>query len=137
MHIGIVRVGVVTGRELGYYCALVMVVAHGVCSPLLFGVAFFMYTNRHTRIIALNRGSLSSPMVGFIIFMLLAVNMGLPPFLNVWAEVLMFSAICSLFVSSLPFVILSAFVGVLYNLLMYTMLSHGKERSSVGNIVSP
>ena len=83
VHMGVVRVGLVCGRELGYSCALVIMVAHGICSPLLFGVAFYLYENSHTRLLSQNRGNLGAPLVTFFIFVLLAVNIGVPPFLNV------------------------------------------------------
>lgn len=95
VHIGVVSVGLVCGREVGYRSALIIMVAHGICSPLLFGVAFYLYENSHTRVLHHNRGNLRAPLVTFIIFALLAVNMGLPPFLNVWAEMLIFAALFS------------------------------------------
>lgn len=137
VHIGVVRVGLVAGRELGYYCALVIVIAHGVCSPLLFGIAFHLYSCRHTRLLAQNRGALTTPIVGFFIFSLLAVNMGLPPFLNTWAEVIMMPTLCIVILSRLPFILASAFFGVLYNLLIYVMLAHGKERTCVSVVLAP
>lgn len=129
--------GIVSGRELGYFSALVMVIAHGVCSPLLFGLAFYLYCNRHTRLLALNRGGFATPLVSFFIFMLLAVNIGLPPFLNVWAEVLMFSALCSVILRCMPFLLASAFFGVVYNIVIYAMLAHGKESPSVTGTFLP
>lgn len=129
--------GVVAGRELGYYCALVIVIAHGVCSPLLFGLAFFLYSCSHTRALAQNRGCITSPTICFFVFMLLAVNIGVPPFLNVWGEVLIFSALCSIIIYRIPFLLASAFFGVLYNLVIYVMLAHGKERPSFAETVVP
>lgn len=137
VHMGVVGVGVVAGRELGYYCAIVIVIAHGICSPLLFGLAFYLYSGRHTRLLSQNRGGLSTPLVCFFIFSLLAVNMGLPPFLNVWAEVLIFSALRILMLWSLPFLLASAFFSVLYNLVIYIILAHGKESPSVSEVISP
>lgn len=83
VHIGVVRVGIISGREMGYFRAVMMVVGHGVCSPLLFSIAFVMYSNSHTRLISHNRGCLSSPSICFFLFCLLCVNIGVPPFLNV------------------------------------------------------
>lgn len=83
VHMGVVSVGLVTGSELGYHCGLVMVIAHGVCSPLLFGIAFYLYTNSSSRLLVHNRGLLRSPIAATIIFALLAVNIGVPPFVNV------------------------------------------------------
>lgn len=82
VHIGVVTVGVVVGSELGYLCAFIMIVAHGVCSPLLFGVAYRFYLRRHSRLLASNRGQLASPVATLMVFLLLAVNIGVPPFLN-------------------------------------------------------
>jgi len=90
---GVVTVGVAVGRELGYICAILIVVAHGVCSPLLFALAYRYYLVRHRRLLTANRGRLSTPLAVLGLFFLLAVNMGLPPFLNLWSEVLMFAGL--------------------------------------------
>lgn len=137
VHIGVVSVGLVCGREIGYSCALTMMVAHGICSPLLFGVAFYLYENRHTRVLTHNRGKLRAPLVTFIIFVLLAVNIGVPPFLNAWAEVLMFSALFCLITLRVPFLVFLAFFSVVYNILIYVMLTHGKERPDRAIFISP
>ena len=137
VHIGVVRVGFVSGSELGYCCGILMVIAHGICSPLLFGVAFFIYENRHTRVLAQNRGNLATPLVTFFVFILLAVNIGVPPFLNVWSEVLMFTALFRLISWRVPFIIPLAFFAVLYNIVIYVILAHGKERPAVVSIISP
>lgn len=83
VHMGVVSVGLVSGSELGYHCGLIMVIAHGVCSPLLFGIAFYLYTNSSSRLLIHNRGSLRTPIVASFLFVLLAVNIGVPPFVNV------------------------------------------------------
>ena len=95
VHIGVVTVGVSVGRELGYMCAVLIVVAHGVCSPLLFAIAYQYYRVRHRRLLTANRGRLSTPLAVLGLFLLLAVNMGVPPFLNLWREVIMFAALLS------------------------------------------
>ena len=95
VHIGVVTVGVTVGRELGYICAVLIVVAHGVCSPLLFAVAYQYYLTSHRRLLIANRGRLSTPLAVLVLFFLLAVNMGVPPFLNLWREVVMFAALLS------------------------------------------
>jgi len=79
---GVVTVGVAVGRELGYLCAVLIVIAHGVCSPLLFALAYRFYLVRHRRLLTANRGRLSAPIAVLRLFFLLAVNIGVPPFLN-------------------------------------------------------
>lgn len=131
VHIRVVTVGLISGHELGYSCALIIVIGHGVCSPLLFGLAFYLYENSHTRILSINRGNISSPIVVFFLILLLAVNIGVPPFLNVWAEVLIFVVLLKILAWRVPYAVFLAFFGVLYNLAMYVMLTHGKERSAM------
>ena len=82
VHIGVVTVGVVVGSEVGYDCAVLIVIAHGICSPLIFALAYLLYSNSHTRLLRSNRGQLGLPMLRFFLFLLLAINMGVPPFLN-------------------------------------------------------
>lgn len=137
MHIGVVRVGLLSGSELGYYCGLMMVVAHGVCSPLLFGIAFHLYSNTNSRSLYHNRGNLGTPIVVFTLFGLLAVNIGVPPFLNVWAEVMIFIVFVRLLTWSIPFVIVLAFCSFVYNICMYVMTTHGKESPSISYPFSP
>ena len=85
--------GVAVGRELGYLCAVLIVIAHGVCSPLLFAIVYRYYLHRHSRLLILNRGQLSAPLAVLGLFFLLAVNIGVPPFLNLWREVMMFAGL--------------------------------------------
>jgi len=82
VHMGVVTVGVVVGREIGYLCAVLIVIAHGVCSPLLFALAYRYYLVSHSRLLTANRGRLSAPLAVLGLFFLLAVNIGVPPFLN-------------------------------------------------------
>jgi len=127
VHIGVVTIGVVRGSEIGYLCALIIVIAHGVCSPMIFAVAYLLYANSHTRLLSSNRGLLTIPLLRMLLFFLLAINIGVPPFLNLWREVLIFISLITIFSNSLWILIPIAFLGVLYNLYIYISLRHGKE----------
>ena len=134
VHIGVVTVGVVLGSELGYFCAVLIVIAHGICSPLIFAVAYLLYSNTHTRLLSSNRGHLGIPLYRLILFLLLAINMGVPPFINLWREVFMFLVLIGGFTHALWVLVPVAFVGVLYNLFIYVRLGHGKERQQRGDL---
>merc|ERR1712002_703391 len=56
VHMGVVTVGVTVGREIGYLCAVIIVIAHGVCPPLLFALAYRYYLVSHSRLLTANRG---------------------------------------------------------------------------------
>jgi len=79
---GVVTCGIVRGYELGYICAVIMIVAHGFTSTILFGLVFDIYVWSHSRVVNNNKGILSLPLLSFFIFLLLAINFGVPPSIN-------------------------------------------------------
>lgn len=127
VHIGVVTIGIVRGLKVGYQCAVMMVIAHGVCSPIIFALAYLVYNSSHTRLISSNKGSLRTPALSFFLFLLLAINIGVPPSLNLWREVFMFIAFLRVITYSTLFLIIIAFLGVVYNLFMYVSLRQSKE----------
>ena len=127
VHIGVVTIGVVRGSEIGYKCALIIVIAHGVCSPFLFSLAYYFYVSSHSRVITCNKGFVSLPIMVFLGFVLLAVNMGVPPSINLWREVFMFLRLIELIKNAIFFLFLVAFLSVIYNLFIYVRLRQRKE----------
>jgi NADH:ubiquinone oxidoreductase subunit 4 (subunit M) len=128
---GVVTLGIVSGYSVGYACAVIIVIGHGFCSPILFGLAFLLYQSRHSRLLSANKGALRVPMIAFVCFGLLAINMGVPPRLNLWSEVKAFLRILSFIARSFLFLIGTAFVGVVYNLFLYVALRQSKESTDV------
>ena len=127
VHIGVVTLGVVRGNEIGYKCALIIVIGHGVCSPFLFSMAFYFYSSSYSRVISCNKGFISSPVIAGFSFTLLAINIGVPPFINVWREVFIFYTLLEIIKSSAYFLLVIAFLGVAYNLFMFVRVGQGKE----------
>nr|YP_003433783.1 NADH dehydrogenase subunit 4 [Decipisagitta decipiens]BAI68174.1 NADH dehydrogenase subunit 4 [Decipisagitta decipiens] len=127
VHMSLITYGVFSGYELGLKCAFLMIVAHGVVSPLLFAFAYDIYCSSHSRLVNSNKGLLKEPISVFFLFMLLAVNFGLPPSVNIWSEILaMFSLIQMSFIL-VPGIILSLLVGFIYNIYLYVSLTQQKE----------
>ena len=77
VHMGVVTIGFMRGTETGYSCAIMMVVAHGLCSPFLFSFAHWIYETSHSRLILNN--SNSWPIRKGVFMILISANMGLPP----------------------------------------------------------
>ena len=127
VHMGVVTVGVVRGIELGYSTAHIIIIAHGVCSPILFRLAFIIYKSSHTRLIIRNKGSLTYPVFSFFLFLTLAINMGVPPSLNLWREVAIFICFLEMARRALFFLIPVALLGAIYNLFIYVRLRQRKE----------
>lgn len=93
VHMGAVGVGLSLGSELGRGGALLIVVGHGVCSPALFRYVYYIYQFTHSRLLCRCRGGRSAPLILAVLAVLVIVNMGVPPFLNLWREVCVFSAL--------------------------------------------
>ena len=127
---GVVGVGLLLGTELGKGAALLMVVGHGVCSPLVFSYAYYVYQSTHRRLLARCRGGLTRPVITAMFLMIIAVNIGVPPFVNLWREAIMFTALLPVWVSAWPAAGVSAFLGVAYRLFAYVSVAHGKEGGS-------
>ena len=127
VHIGVVTIGVVRGFEIGYKRALIIVIAHGVCSPFLFFLAYYFYCASHSRVISCNKGLVSFPMAIISCFLLLAINMGVPPTINLWREVFMFVTLVEFIKYSIFFLFVIAFLGVIYNFFIYVRISQRKE----------
>ena len=134
VHIGVVTIGVVRGSEIGYKCALIIVIAHGICSPFLFALAYYFYESRHSRVISCNKGFISLPSMVFLCFILVAVNMGVPPSINLWSEVVMFLRLSELMKNSIFFLVWVAFLGIIYNLFIYVSIRQRKESFYVKQI---
>lgn len=124
---GVVGVGLLVGTELGYGAAMLIVLGHGVCSPLVFSYAFYVYQFRHRRLLARCRGGLTRPVIAAVFFLIIAVNIGVPPFLNLWSEVMIFTALLPVWVTVWPAAGAAAFLGVAYRLFAYVRVVHGKE----------
>ena len=129
VHMGVVGVGLYLGGEIGRGTALIIVVAHGVCSPIIFRYAFYLYQTTHSRLLSRCRGGLAGPVIRCLFFLLIAVNIGVPPFVNLWREVIMFTALLPLWTGAWPAVGAAAFLGVAYGLFAFVRVTHGKESS--------
>jgi len=137
VHMGAVGVGLSVGRELGRGGALLMVVGHGVCSPALFRYVYYVYQFTHSRLLCLCRGGRSAPLMLAVLAVLLMVNMGVPPFLNLWREVSVYAALLPLWLACWPVVGLSVFLRVGYGLFAYVRVTHGKAGPGTRPAPSP
>ena len=124
VHMSVVIIGLLNGSELGYSCAIIMVLRHGVTSPFIFAMAYWLYESSHSRLMTNNLRM--RPLMTWRFFGLISLNMSVPPSLSVWAEVIM--AACVLFTMrySIFFLLGYFFLSALYNLHLYTACIHSK-----------
>ena len=132
VHIGVVRIGFIRGSELGYVCGLLMVMGHGLCSPFLFAVAFWLYENSHSRLfVNLN---CAIPLAISMLMRLVALNIGVPPRLSLWSEVFISISVLSRKRYLFPSLLLFFFLGISYNLFLYISCRHNKTPKNIVGI---
>nr|AUW35232.1 NADH dehydrogenase subunit 4 [Dinophilus gyrociliatus] len=125
-HMGMGLAGILSNSAWGWKASVVMMIAHGLSSSALFFMTSTAYEMSNSRALIINKGILMfAPAMSMMWFLIIATNMGAPPFLNLGAEIPLIAS--SLFMSlwtSLPLAILSFFT-VMFNLMLYVSMNHG------------
>lgn len=134
VHIRLVFIGVISYFSWGLNGAIVIMVAHGLCSSGMFAWANMVYERRHSRRLTLNKGLLTiSPSFRFWWFLLIVRNFAGPFTLNLAGEIFLIinTMVCrNLFWVRIAFI---SFFSAGYSLLLYSSTQQG--RAVAGNIL--
>nr|YP_002995762.1 NADH dehydrogenase subunit 4 [Lineus viridis]ACO40321.1 NADH dehydrogenase subunit 4 [Lineus viridis] len=129
-HMSLFVGGVLTNNSWGWQGGLLMLLAHGLCSPAMFALANVSYESVGSRSMLLIKGVLSFfPFLTLMWFLICSCNMAAPPSLNLASEIMLFisllgdSWIWGVIVGAL------SFLGGAYSLYLYTSGQHGKVGS--------
>nr|APX40663.1 NADH dehydrogenase subunit 4 [Mantura chrysanthemi] len=126
-HMGLVLGGIMTLNYWGIWGALVMMLAHGLCSSGLFCLANLMYERTLSRSLYLNKGLLNLiPSFSLWWFLLLSSNMAAPPSLNLVSEIMLINSLVSINNLNMLFLSLMSFFSAVYSLFLYSYSQHGK-----------
>ncbi len=127
-HIRLALACLCNSSQLALTASLFMLLAHGVSSSAIFGLANLLYLNRGSRRILLIRGSLSLlPFFSLFWFFVLAANIAAPPRINLIAEILRAAyLVSSASMAGIAFAICS-FLAAGYSLLLYASPSQGQR----------
>ena len=129
VHIRLVFIGVIRYFSWGLNGAMVIIVAHGLCSSGIFAQANMVYERRHSRSLTLNKGLLTiSPSFSFWWFLLIVRNFAGPFTLNLAGEI--FLIINTMVCRNLFWVriALLSFFSAGYSLLLYSSTQQGRTR---------
>lgn len=126
-HISIVLLGLFANNIYGLYGSILLSLAHGFVSPLLFIIfGSILYDRYHTRIIRYYRGlTLTIPLISLFLFLATIANLGLPLTINFLGEIL---SIFALFKSNIFFGFLSTFsivFSAIYSLWLFCRVCFG------------
>nr|ALO76276.1 NADH deshydrogenase subunit 4 [Leucocelis sp. LEU01] len=125
-HMGLVLGGIMTLSYWGMCGALVMMVAHGLCSSGLFCLANISYERLLSRSLFLNKGLLNlMPIMAMWWFLFSCCNMAAPPSLNLLGEIMLINSLVSWNSNLMLFLMLISFFSAAYSLYLYSYSQHG------------
>ena len=124
VHMRVVNLGFISGLEIGYTCALIMCISHGLRSPFLFAQSYWIYLGSHSRLL-INAASIC-PLTMASLIWLTTMNIGVPPRLGLWSEIFMVTRTIKFMNTSIPLLLFMFFLGAIYNLYLYTSCAHTK-----------
>ena len=116
-HIIAVPLVILSGSSLGLKASVLLMVFHGLSSPLLFALVGILYGLFSSRQLVLIRGLLLlSPLLSVLCIISFFFSLSAPPYVSFFSEVLLF--ICRLAITpfSLPPLLLFAFFSMVYGL---------------------
>nr|YP_009731715.1 NADH dehydrogenase subunit 4 [Carpophilus dimidiatus]QHR79663.1 NADH dehydrogenase subunit 4 [Carpophilus dimidiatus] len=136
-HMGLVLSGIMTLNSWGLWGALIMMLAHGLCSSGLFCLANISYERLLSRSLYLNKGLMNfMPSMSFWWFMLSSSNMAAPPSLNLLGEIVLINSLVSYHWLSMIFLSLMSFFSAVYSLFLFSFSQHGKFYSGIYSFYS-
>nr|YP_010501927.1 NADH dehydrogenase subunit 4 [Ptomascopus plagiatus]UXC94693.1 NADH dehydrogenase subunit 4 [Ptomascopus plagiatus] len=125
-HMGLVLGGIFTYNYWGLCGALVMMVAHGLCSSALFCLVNISYERLSSRSLYLNKGLINlMPSLSLWWFLFLACNMAAPPSLNLLSEIMLINSLVSWSYLNMMCLSLITFLSAGYSLYLYAFSQHG------------
>nr|YP_009937432.1 NADH dehydrogenase subunit 4 [Trigonopterus kotamobagensis]QNT26942.1 NADH dehydrogenase subunit 4 [Trigonopterus kotamobagensis] len=136
-HMSLVLGGILTFNSVGCWGALVLMMAHGLCSSGLFCLANLLYERTHSRSIFLNKGFINiTPNLSFWWFLFCSSNMAAPPSLNLLGEILLINSLCLYSQGLMVIMFFLTFYSAVYSLFLYSYTQHGNVYSGLYSFVS-
>nr|YP_010309673.1 NADH dehydrogenase subunit 4 [Actenodia billbergi]UMR54790.1 NADH dehydrogenase subunit 4 [Actenodia billbergi] len=126
-HMGVTVSGILTMNFWGMSGALMMMIAHGLCSSGLFCLANLGYERIGSRSLYLIKGMINIiPSLSLWWFLLASSNMAAPPSLNLMGEIMLINSLLSYEVLNMIVLMALSFFGAVYSLYLYAFSQHGK-----------
>ncbi len=129
-HIMVVIIALILSMNLGIDSFIIIMLAHGISSPILFMLVGVSYALYGTRILLLYRGLLSSfPLLSLFMVFCFVLSVPVPPSISFLGEVQFTISLLSYGFWFVPLVLGFVFLAVVYNLLWLNSLFGSAEFS--------
>nr|ALO71140.1 NADH deshydrogenase subunit 4 [Stenus comma] len=133
-HMSLVLSSIISMKYISMCGALIMMIAHGLCSSGLFCLVNIVYERLHSRSFFILKGMINlMPSMSMWWFLFCACNMSAPPSLNLLSEIMMLMGMMSWSKSLILMLMLLCFFSASYSLFLYSYSQHGKSNLSLYN----
>nr|YP_006576343.1 NADH dehydrogenase subunit 4 [Hemitheconyx caudicinctus]BAM34429.1 NADH dehydrogenase subunit 4 [Hemitheconyx caudicinctus] len=130
-HMGLVTTGTLTGTPLGVSGAMILMIAHGLTSSLLFCLANTNYERTNTRTLIITRGlQMILPLTTMWWLMASLSNMALPPSINLMGELLIMSSLFNWAPISVALLGPTTLITAIYSLHMFLITQRNKSSTN-------
>nr|AXY95344.1 NADH dehydrogenase subunit 4 [Trachypithecus barbei] len=134
-HMALVIMASLIQTPWSFTGAIILMIAHGLTSSMLFCLANSNYERTHSRIMLLSRGlQILLPLMAFWWFAANLTNLALPPTINLIGELLVMTTSFSWSHVTIMFTGLNMLVTALYSLYMFTTTQWGTLTSHIMNM---
>ncbi|NP_758789.1 NADH dehydrogenase subunit 4 (mitochondrion) [Alligator sinensis] len=125
-HMALVTAAILARNQLAPAASMLLMMAHGLTSSMLFCLANFNYERTHTRtLLAMQGMQLTTPALTTWWFLASAMNMALPPTINLMGELTIIVSLFSWLDITLLLTGLSSFITAIYTLHMFSSTQQG------------
>lgn len=127
VHIALIIRGILIIRIWGIEGAIIIIIAHGLCSSGIFASANLIYERTHSRSFILNKGYLNfNPRFSPIWFILIVANFGGPFTYNLLGEILLIINLAQANKILIISICLLSFFSAAYRLILYCATQQGQ-----------
>jgi len=134
-HIGLSIAGLLYLNNFGLSGSLILLIAHGLSSSIIFFGGNVIYTRRFSRRIIVAKGLLAVfPLISFFWLLCCLRRIAAPPSLNLMAELLCITSIISFGLSNILWIGFSVFLAAGYSIILYSSTQQSSYIASTGRI---
>nr|YP_009539807.1 NADH dehydrogenase subunit 4 [Orancistrocerus aterrimus]AYQ18927.1 NADH dehydrogenase subunit 4 [Orancistrocerus aterrimus] len=127
VHMSLLIASLSTLSKVGFIGSYLMMIGHGLCSSGLFFLVNINYERSGSRLMYLNKGSLSlSSTLSMWSFLLCIVNFSAPISLNLIGEIFMLMSLISVDFLTMIFMMIMCFLSAAYSLYLFSFSQHGQ-----------
>ena len=135
-HMAFVAAGFLLNSWWAFIGALLMMIAHGVCSSGIFAGANVIYLRSNRRLLSLNKGVLGwLPAFTLLWFLLSLGNIGGPPTVNLVREIISITGIINFSVLMVIPISIITFLAAAYTLVLYRGTQHGEVPAAITSTI--